>query len=184
MSKWNCTDQIHPACSCSPSQSPKNQSTAVPNRLPDFRILVNKFLQGEITLTNLEHSSFQYALKTSNIYICNSWFNSTFTTLQACHEEKNWRYSEPRIACLSISFLPWRFFYWLQLIFYGLVNFEIFLCIKEVDWGNGPCQQVVLSLELVLPTPGFLESVLIFFLVNMCMYIHKYTNIYQLIKSC
>lgn len=107
-----------------------------------------------------------------------------FTTLKAFHEEKNWRYSEPKIAYLSISFLPWRFFYWLQLIFYGLVNVEIFLCIKEVDWGNGPCQQVVLSLGLVLPTPGILESVLNFFLVDMYVYIYTHTYIDELIKSC
>lgn len=92
---------------------------------------------------------------------------SYFPTLKAFHEEKNWRYSEPKTACLSISLFPWRFFYWLRLIFYGPMNFEIFVCIKEVDWVNGPCQQVVLSLELVLPTPGILESFLNYFLVNM-----------------
>lgn len=100
-----------------------------------------------------------------------------FTPLKAFSAEKNWRYSEPKIACLSISFFPWRFFYWLELIFYGkLVDFKIFLCIKEVDWVNGLCQQVVLNLESVLPTPGILESALNYFLVN--MYAHTHTHTY------
>lgn len=77
------TIQTH--CSCSPSWFPPSQRTAVPNHLPDFQVLVNNFLQGQVrALANLKHSSFQFALKTANIHICNSWFN---------HFLQHWKHS-------------------------------------------------------------------------------------------
>lgn len=174
MSKWNCTNQIHPACSNSPSQSPQKSIYSCTKQFARLQDSGKQVSPGTNNTHKLTAFFIPVCTEKRQYLHMQQLIQFYFTTLKAFREEKNWRYSEPKIACLSISFFPLRFFYWLQLIFYGLANFDIFLCIKEVDWVNGPCQQVVLSLELVLPTPGILESFLNYFLVNMYIYIETY----------